>query len=280
MSFIPSHKNELSASVEAFFPGTNKLAGLIEGIAKGFSTFGDTLAKAFTEVKTDMRANSIANVNSYKFEYSAVMPSALRAKGYIGVVEVGVQIPPGFNGNMADYIIEMNNVMNLFELFNEKYYNEFDKYISTLLNDLNKTNSHQSVLDSELVNSINKEKTIVADYFTGSKAAIHQEFGKIYRNLNEYYDSLGNLNKLLNRVNAYNPTKVTKQIDSLSEKSDRLILKLRKTNTDVSRAVAKDMANLIYTMASVFEFYGAFVQFVNELYVSAINVYGAVTTYR
>ena len=61
--------------------------------------------------------------------------------------------------------------------------------------------------------------------------------------------------------------------NTLSEKADRLILKIKKgTDKDVSKATAKDVANVIYTMATAYEFYGAYTQFVNELLIAVVNL--------
>ena len=47
-------------------------------------------------------------------------------------------------------------------------------------------------------------------------------------------------------------------------------------NREVSKATAKDVANVIYTMATAYEFYGAYIQFVNELYVAVVNLNSAI----
>lgn len=264
----------VSASVESFFPGTNNIINLVDTLNNNVSNFANELAKAFSDLKSQMRDKSIAKIEGAgKLEYSSSIPASLRVKGYLGVKEVGVQVPPGFKGNLADYIKTLNNVMTLLEEFHSKYFVMADKYLATLLNDDRKLFTQQSFTDTQLATDINKAKTTIADYFKGSQASHLQSFGAVYRNLGEWHDSLDDLNNLLSRMNQYSPDMVTKEINSLSEKADRLILKIKKnTDKSVSNATAKDVANVIYTMATAYEFYGAFAQFTNELVMSVINL--------
>lgn len=266
----------LTPSVEAFFPGSNNIINLMDTVNNNVSNFTNELAKAFSGIKTQMRDKSIAKVDfNGKFEYSRSLPANLRVKGYLGVKDIGVQTPPAFKGNLADYINTLNGVMHLLEDFHSKYFVMADKYLATLLNDDRKLFTQQSFTDTNLVTDINNAKGQIANFFTGSQSTHLQSFGTVYRSLTEWTDSLEGMQQLLGRVNAYSPDMVTKEINSLSEKADRLILRLKKNDDKgVSKSTAKDVANVIYTMATTYEFYGAFVQFVNELLVSIVNING------
>lgn len=271
---MPNPNLMVTPSVEAFFPGTNNIINIVDMLNNSVVNFGNELAKSFSEIKTQLREKSIAKVEfNGKLEYSGSLPANLRVKGYLGVKETGVQIPPGFKGNLADYINTLSNVMSLLEDFHNKYFTTADKYLASLLNDDRKLYSQQSFTDTNLAADINKAKESIAEYFKGSQASHLQPFGSVYRNLTEWTDSLGQFQNLLDRMSVYSPDMVTKEINSLSEKADRLILKVKKnTDKDVSRAVAKDIANVIYTMATAYEFYGAYTQFVNELLVAVVNL--------
>lgn len=271
---IPNSNLQVTASVEAFFPGTNNIINLIDSVNNTVHNFANDLAKSFSEIKTQMRSKSFTKLeHSGKLEYSRTLPASLRVKGYLGVKDVGVQIPPGFKGNLSDYINTLNNVMTLLEDFHTKYFVDAEKYLATLLNDDRKLYTQQSFTDTILAEDINKAKALIADYFKGSQASHLQPFGDVYRSLGEWTDSLDSFQNLLTRVNAYSPDVVTKEINNLSEKADRLILKIKKNaDKEVSKATAKDVANVIYTMATAYEFYGAYIQFVNELYISVVNL--------
>ncbi len=271
---MPNPNLMVTPSVEAFFPGTNNIINIVDMLNNSVYNFGNELAKSFSEIKTQLREKSIAKVEfNGKLEYSRSLPANLRVKGYLGVKEIGVQIPPGFKGNLADYINTLSNVMTLLEDFHDKYFTTADKYLASLLNDDRKLYSQQSFTDTNLAADINKAKESIAEYFKGSQASHLQSFGSVYRNLTEWTDSLDKLQNLLDRMSTYSPDMVTKEINTLSEKADRLILKVKKnTDKDVSRAVAKDVANVIYTMATAYEFYGAYTQFVNELLVAVVNL--------
>lgn len=271
---MPNPNLMVTPSVEAFFPGTNNIINIVDMLNNSVHNFGNELAKSFSEIKTQLREKSIAKVEfNGKLEYSGSLPANLRVKGYLGVKETGVQIPPGFKGNLADYINTLSNVMSLLEDFHGKYFTTADKYLASLLNDDRKLYSQQSFTDTNLAADINKAKESIAEYFKGSQASHLQSFGSVYRNLTEWTDSLGQFQNLLDRMSAYSPDMVTKEINALSEKADRLILKVKKnTDKDVSRAVAKDIANVVYTMATAYEFYGAYTQFVNELLVAIVNL--------
>ncbi len=271
---LPNRNLMVTASVEAFFPGTNNIINLIDTVNTGVSNFTNDLAKSFSEIKTQMRSKSFTKLEQGgKLEYSRSLPSSLRVKGYLGVKEIGVQTPPGFQGNIADYINTLNNVMSLMEDFHSKYFVTAEKYLASLLNDDRKLFTQQSFTDTNLASDINKAKETLADYFKGSQAAHLQPFGNVYRSLGEWTDSLDSFQNLLTRMNTYSADTVTKEINNLSEKADRLILKMKKNeNREVSKATAKDVANVIYTMATAYEFYGAFTQFVNELLISVVNL--------
>lgn len=271
---LPNRNLMVTASVEAFFPGTNNIINLIDTVNTGVSNFTNDLAKSFSEIKTQMRSKSFTKLEQGgKLEYSRSLPTSLRVKGYLGVKEIGVQTPPGFQGNIADYINTLNNVMSLMEDFHSKYFVTAEKYLASLLNDDRKLFTQQSFTDTNLASDINKAKETLADYFKGSQAAHLQPFGNVYRSLGEWTDSLDSFQNLLTRMNAYSADTVTKEINNLSEKADRLILKMKKNeNREVSKATAKDVANVIYTMATAYEFYGAFTQFVNELLISVVNL--------
>lgn len=271
---MPNPNLMVTASVESFFPGTNNIINLVDTLNNSVANFANEFAKAFSGVKAQMRENSIAKVEfTGKFEYTRTLPANLRVKGYIGVKEIGVQTPPAFKGNMADYVNTLAGVMTLLEEFHTKYFPMADKYLATLLNDDRKLFTQQSFTDTKLVTDINNAKASLANYFGGSQAAHLQSFGSIYRSLTEWTDSLDQFQNLLARINAYSPDKVTKEINSLSEKADRLILKMKKNEEkEVSKSTAKDVANVIYTMATTYEFYGAYVQFVNEALVSLLNI--------
>lgn len=271
---IPNTNHTVTVSVESFFPGTNNIINIIDTLNTSISNFTNELAKSFSDIKSQMREKAIGKLEfTGKFEYNPTLPASLRVKGYIGVKDAGVQIPPGFKGNMSDYITTMSKVMFLLEDFHEKYFPSADKYLATLLNDDRKLYSHQSFTDVDLAKNINESKTLIADFFKGSQASHLKPFGDVYRSLNEWQDSMGELNALLRRLNSYSPDMVTKEINSLSDKADRLILKLKKKgDAQITQATAKDIANVIYTMATAYEFYGAFVQFTNELFISVVNL--------
>ena len=275
---LPNRNLMVTASVEAFFPGTNNIINLVDMVNTGISNFTNDLAKSFSEIKTQMRSKSFTKLeHGGKLDYSRSLLSSLRIKGYLGIKEIGVQTPPGFQGNIADYINTLNNVMSLLEDFHTNYFVTAEKYLAGLLNDDRKLYTQQSFTDTKLATDINKAKETIADYFKGSQAAHLQPFGNVYRSLGEWTDSLDSFQNLLTRINAYSPDMVTKEINNLSEKADRLILKMKKnSDKEVSKATAKDVANVIYTMATAYEFYGAYIQFVNELYVAVVNLNSAI----
>ncbi len=271
---MPNPNLMVTPSVESFFPGTNNIINIVDTLNNSVANFGNELAKSFSELKTQFRNKGVAKVDfTGKLEYSKSLPANLRIKGYIGVKETGVQIPPGFKGNLADYINTLCNVMTLLEDYHEKNFIAADKNLASLLNDERKLYTQQSFTDTQLAEDINKAKATIADYFKGSQASHLQSFGSVYRSLTEWTDSLDQFQSLLTRLNAYSPDMVTKEINTLSEKADRLILKIKKgTDKDVSKATAKDVANVIYTMATAYEFYGAYTQFVNELLIAVVNL--------
>ncbi len=271
---MPNPNLMVTASVEAFFPGTNNIINIIDTLQNGVSSYANELAKAFSEIKTQMRGKSFTQLeHGGKLEYSRSLPASLRVKGYLGVKEIGVQTPPGFKGNLADYIHSLNSVMSLLEDFHSKYFITAEKYLASLLNDDRKLYTQQSFTDTQLVSGITQAKETLANYFQGSQSAHLQPFGDVYRSLTEWSDSLDEFQNLLTRLNNYSADVVTKEINNLSEKADRLILKMKKnSDKEVSKATAKDVANVIYTMATAYEFYGAYVQFVNELFVSVVNL--------
>lgn len=269
----------VSASVESFFPGTNNIINLVDTLNQNAHNFSNELAKAFSDIKSQIRDKAIVRIEGNdKLDFSSSLPASLRVKGYMGVKEVGVQTPPAFKGNIADYINSLNNVMSLLEEFHSKYFVMADKYLGSLLNDDRKLFTQQSFTDTELASSINKAKQTIADYFTGSEASHLQSFGLVYRSLTEWQDSQNQFQNLLNRIKQYSPDMVTKEISSLSDKADRLILKIKKnSDKEVSKSTAKDVANVVYTMATAYEFYGAFAQFVNELHVSLSSINQSIT---
>lgn len=271
---FPKSNLAASVSVEALFPGTNSIRNLVDNIGKSITNFTDELAKGFSEIKANFRNKSIGSIGELaKLEYASSLPANVRMKGYLGVKEIGMQVPPGFKGNMSSYINKMNSIFTVIENFGTDYFPKADRYLASLLNDPRKLYSHVSTIDNNLVKDIEDSKTEIANFFGNSSASHLTKFGDIYSSTNEWYDSLSTFSTLIGRINKYSPDKVSKEIDSLSEKADRLILKLKKDNNlNPTQATIKDIANVLYTMAVAYEFYGAYIQFANELYVSIVNI--------